>query len=136
MPVDAYPLSLLLLIPAIGAAVVCLLPSERDRLLKWAAFIASLATFLWSAVLFRNFDNQAGSFQMVEQADWFRAAGFRVQYYLGVDGISLLLVLPDHGPDPLGAVVELESQGQAQALPGLHPAAGSGNPGGLPGLWT
>jgi len=93
MPVAAYPLSLLLLIPAIGAAVVCLLPSERDRLLKWAAFVASLATFLWSAVLFRNFDNQAGSFQMVEQADWFRAAGFQVQYFLGLDGISLLLVL-------------------------------------------
>ncbi len=93
MLVAAYPLSLLLLIPAIGAAVVCLLPSGRDRLLKWAALIASLATFLWSAVLFRDFDNQSGSFQMVEQADWFRAAGFQVQYILGLDGISLLLVL-------------------------------------------
>lgn len=93
MPLAAYPLSLLLLIPTIGAAVVCLLPPGRERLLKWAALIASLAAFLWSSVLFRDFDNQTGAFQMVEQADWFQAAGFRVQYYLGLDGISLLLVL-------------------------------------------
>ena len=93
MPVAAYSLSLLLLIPAVGAAVVCLLPSGRDRLLKWAALMVSLATFLWSVVLFREFDTGAGPFQMVEQADWFSAAGFRVQYHLGLDGISLLLVL-------------------------------------------
>ena len=84
-------LSLVLFTPLVAAIVTLLLPSGSPRLIKLWANGASLAGFLVSLPLFFGIDNSSESFQFVEKAQWIPSLG--VQYYLGVDGISVLLVL-------------------------------------------
>jgi NADH-quinone oxidoreductase subunit M len=65
--------------------------SIRDDASRAVALVATLATFLVSLVVFGKFDPGIPGFQLIEQATWVRSLGFG--YLLGVDGISLWLVL-------------------------------------------
>ena len=55
------------------------------------ALLATLATFLVSLVAFGKFDASVAGFQLVEQAEWVPSIG--LGYLLGVDGVSIWLVL-------------------------------------------
>ncbi len=90
---DGNVLSILLLIPTLGAGMVAVLPGNNQRLLRTAALLISLAGFVWAALLFAWFDSSSGDMQFVENWTWFRAGGFNVAYHVGIDGISLLLVV-------------------------------------------
>jgi NADH-quinone oxidoreductase subunit M len=57
------------------------------------ALAASTATFAISLVLLAQFDRTTAALQMVERRAWFSIAGVNIEYFLGVDGLSLLLVL-------------------------------------------
>jgi len=83
-------LSLLLFIPLAGAILAALAP-RRDELLKRIGLIVSLATFGVSLVVFAKFEVSNAGFQLVERLTWVPDWG--IDYYLGVDGISLLLVV-------------------------------------------
>jgi len=86
-------LSTLLFLPVAGALAVLLLgrgPSGAARA-RAAALAASLAAFAFSIQLWRGFDPAAPGFQFAERYQWMPAWG--VSYYLGVDGVTLLLVL-------------------------------------------
>ncbi len=85
-------LSLLIWLP-IGAAVLVMLlgSNERAGLAKQVALIASLATFVLSIPLYTQFDAGTASMQFVEQVRWIGA--LNVYYHLGVDGISMPLIL-------------------------------------------
>src|SRR5262252_8933543 len=83
------PLTILIFVPLLGAAAV-LLQSE-ERTIWSSAFIFSLIPLGLSFYLFVSFaPNQAG-YQFVEQYQWIPQFG--ISYHVGVDGISLLLVL-------------------------------------------
>jgi len=84
-------LSLLVFLPVAGAVVVALLPHERPALIKGVAFAFSVLVFAASLVLWGYFDSGAPGFQFEESTVWI--PGFGITYHLGVDGISLLLVL-------------------------------------------
>jgi NADH-quinone oxidoreductase subunit M len=84
-------LSLTLFTPLVGALVLLLIPSAQERFLKLWANIAALAGFVVSLPLVLRFDKTADAYQFVEKANWIPSLG--VQYYLGIDGISLLLVM-------------------------------------------
>ena len=88
-------LSAFLLLPAVGALVIALLPSRREHDAKWVALAASGLALVLSIVIFARFDRDATGFQFVDEFEWIRAgdAGFSVQYVLGVDGLSAPLVL-------------------------------------------
>jgi NADH-quinone oxidoreductase subunit M len=58
---------------------------------RWVALISTLAIFLLSLALLSGFDGTTHAFQFVERAPWF--AGYNIDYHVGVDGISLWLVL-------------------------------------------
>jgi NADH-quinone oxidoreductase subunit M len=92
MPQTSFALTILLLIPTVGAGVVAVLPSARTTFIRWCAFGFTAVTFLMSALLFVQFDAAIDQMQFTEDVTWFQAGGFHVQYHLGVDGISLLLV--------------------------------------------
>ena len=88
---DGIPwLSLLLFIPLAGTLLAALAP-RRDELLKRIGLIVSLATFGVSLVVFAKFEVSNAGFQLVERLTW--VPGWGIDYYLGVDGISLLLVV-------------------------------------------
>jgi NADH-quinone oxidoreductase subunit M len=83
------PLTILIFVPLLGAAAV-LLQSE-ERTIWSSAFIFSLIPLALSFYLFAGFEpNQAG-YQFVEQYQWI--SQFGISYHVGMDGISLLLVL-------------------------------------------
>ena len=84
-------LSLLVFLPVAGAVVVALLPRERTNLVRGIAFACTLLVFVASLSLWVYFRPGAPGFQFEEQAVW--VPGFGIGYHLGLDGISLLLVL-------------------------------------------
>jgi len=88
---NIHLLSLIVFLPAVGAAVLLLFDGSRVKLIRWWAFAVSLAEFALSLPLFFGFDLGTHLPQFVERKSWIESWG--AYYYLGVDGISLLLVL-------------------------------------------
>lgn len=84
-------LSLTLFLPLAGLLVLLLMQGAQVRAIRVWALAVSLATFLVSLVVLSCFSSTATGFQLVERAPWIPTLG--VQYAIGVDGISMLLVL-------------------------------------------
>jgi len=87
-------LSLILFTPTVAALVMLLLPKDKTTLLRNFALVASLIPFVLTLVVWAGFDPQPSPgvpFQFVEKAEWYSA--IRSSYHLGVDGISLPMVL-------------------------------------------
>lgn len=82
-------LSIITFLPLAGALVLLVLPGAR--LQKWWALGVSLATFVISCLLFVWWKAGEAGMQFVEQLPW--VPQFDIQYFLGVDGLSLFLVL-------------------------------------------
>jgi NADH-quinone oxidoreductase subunit M len=90
-------LSWMVFFPLIGAAVILALPGRRQSLIKGVAVAATVPPLLWAIQLFaqyqRNFaGTQLQDFQFTEgPLLWIKS--FNISYYLGVDGISISMVL-------------------------------------------
>jgi NADH-quinone oxidoreductase subunit M len=84
-------LTLLVLVPLAGAAVISLVGRERESLIQRLALVTSLAVFALTLVLWARFDTGSAEFQFVERYSWIPAFG--IEYLVGVDGISLFLVV-------------------------------------------
>ena len=84
-------LSIVLFTPLAGVLLLLLIPSSQKNLIRLWANIAAIAGFLVSLPLVFRFDKTKRGFQMLETADWIPSLG--VKYSLGIDGISLLLVM-------------------------------------------
>src|SRR6516225_9393609 len=83
------PLTILVFAPLLGAAAVLLQSDERTI---WnSALIFSLIPLALSFYLFAGFESSQAGYQFVEQYQWIPQFG--ISYHLGMDGISLLLVL-------------------------------------------
>ncbi|HAX43387.1 MAG TPA: Fe-S-binding domain-containing protein, partial [Solibacterales bacterium] len=84
-------LSIVLFTPLAGLLVLLFIPGTQKNLIRWWANIAAAAGFLVSLPLLLNFDKSKDGYQFVEKMDWIPSLG--VQYIVGIDGISLLLVM-------------------------------------------
>ena len=85
-------LSVVTYTPIVGALLLMLfVPREDTRLIKGVATIFSLLTFVFSLYLLSHFDGSTAKMQLVEQVSWIPSLG--VEYVMGVDGISILLIL-------------------------------------------
>lgn len=84
-------LSTLIWLPIIGGLLVLFLGRDRETFAKWFSLAIAVLTFLASLPLWTNFDTTTSAMQFVEKADWITQ--FNIQYYLGVDGLSMPLVL-------------------------------------------
>ena len=84
-------LTLLLAIPVIGAVLIALLPRRKPQALFAIALIASGINFLWSIKILSGFDAGSGAMQFLERIPWMPSFG--IEYIVGIDGISLFLVL-------------------------------------------
>ncbi len=83
-------LSLIIWLPVVGSAILLALP-RNDRLIRWFTLTVAVADFLASLPLFFSFDKSFPGMQFVEKHSWIKA--WNISYFLGVDGISVLLVL-------------------------------------------
>ena len=89
---DAPFLSLVIWTPILGGAWLFMVAGERaPDLSRRIALIVSLITFAFSLPLYWQFDPASPSMQFVERGAWIPAFG--IEYYLGVDGISVPLIL-------------------------------------------
>lgn len=89
-------LSILIFFPLVGALALLLISGENKQKLRQLAFWVSMIEFAISLPLFFMFDSSTPDMQFVEKIGWIWAFGQAspiIHYNLGIDGISLLLVL-------------------------------------------
>ena len=87
-------LSLIVFLPLLGAVLLLLIGNRdgsKDGLVRNVALGVSLVTFAATLALWAGFTPGTADFQFVERYSWIPAFG--IEYYLGVDGISLMLVV-------------------------------------------
>src|SRR4051812_37098984 len=90
---DAWALSLVVFLPAVGMAIVLFVPRTDEVLIKLTGLVATMASFVLSLVVVARFDyDHTSRLQFVADKRWIDVISSR--YHIGVDGISLpLLVL-------------------------------------------
>ncbi|HRE56129.1 MAG TPA: NADH-quinone oxidoreductase subunit M [Candidatus Competibacter sp.] len=108
-------LSLILWVPFFGAVLVALLPAGQPRLIRGVALFHAGLTLILSWSLLAHFDRGAPALQFAEQVVWSATIG--VSYALGVDGLSLPMVLLG---TLLAAVALLASDKVTTGVKGYH----------------
>jgi len=97
MDLTHHILSILIWLPIIGGTAVLFFGDDGDSAssraggMRVLALLVSVLTFVLSIFIFTNFDTTTASMQFVERFEWIPT--FKVDYYLGVDGISAPLIL-------------------------------------------
>lgn len=86
-------LTVLVFLPVAAALLIGLLPASRAAWSRYIALGASLAALAISLWLFVRFDRDASGFQFVVDKHWVDVSGFELRYTLGIDGLSLALVV-------------------------------------------
>ena len=86
-------LTLLTFSPLIGILVLLFMSGNNRNAMRWTALITSLLTFGVSIWVFTMFNASNPNLQLVEKYNWITVAGWNIQYHLGVDGLSILLIL-------------------------------------------
>ena len=84
-------LSLLIFLPLVGTALVLMIPSSKPGVVRGTAFLVSALTFVLSIPLITMLDGARSGMQFVERKEWVPNLG--ISYFLGVDGISALLIV-------------------------------------------
>lgn len=89
---DHLPLlSIILFTPIIGAIFIMAMPKDQDRAIKYIAAVSTFISLALSLLVFITYDRSAGGMQFIEKIPWISDLG--VSYALGVDGISMPLLL-------------------------------------------
>ena len=91
MSVDWPILSIIIWLPIIGGLLVLASGDRAPNVSRWLALFVAVATFLLSLPLWSGFDSTTASMQFVEKAAWIPA--YDIYYYLGIDGISMPLII-------------------------------------------
>jgi NADH-quinone oxidoreductase subunit M len=88
-----YPLTLTTFFPLLGVLIILFMKAEHKNAIRWVALLTSLATFGISIAALAQFDPANPDLQLVVKAPWIQIANWTVYFYMGVDGLSILLVL-------------------------------------------
>ena len=86
-----YILSLLIWLPVLGMVAIAFIPREKEDSIKIAAAITTGVQFILTLILWNGFDLQNGGMQKNEMYNWIPS--FNISYHLGVDGLSLPMVI-------------------------------------------
>lgn len=104
---ESLLLSIILFIPLAGALAVAFMSSESKGLIKATGLGFSLLAFAVSVYLFLVFDGANPGMQFVEKVDWIPS--LNISYHLGIDGMSLLLVVLTTFLTPIALLASWES---------------------------
>jgi NADH-quinone oxidoreductase subunit M len=89
-----HPLLLVTFFPLLGVLILALIPGERKNAIRWAAFVTTLVTFVLSLwVLLQQFNPAVGTLQLKLDQPWVNLGGVEIRLQMGVDGLSMLMVL-------------------------------------------
>ena len=86
-------LTLVVFFPVVGALAILFVREEQKSAIRWLALISSLVTLGLAILVLIRFDTSNPDLQMVVRVPWIEVGGFRISYQLGVDGLSILLLL-------------------------------------------
>ncbi len=84
-------LSLITFLPIVGVFFILSMDSKRSELIRVTALLVSIVVFFISLPLYFTFDAHTYEMQFVEKLQWIPSFG--VHYHVGIDGISLFLIL-------------------------------------------
>lgn len=87
------PLLLTTFLPLLGVVVLVLLRSEAKTAQRWTALATSILTFGASIWMLTQFNPQNPDLQLVVDIPWLSVSGLDIRFFMGVDGLSILLVL-------------------------------------------
>ena len=93
MNLALHPLTLTTFLPLVGILVILFLKSEWKNAIRWVALLTSVATFGIAVVMLSYFNPANPDIQMEINLPWFHFANWTIYYHLGVDGLSILLVM-------------------------------------------
>ena len=88
---DLNILSLLVWLPLLGTLAIAFIPRGKKDVIKIVAAVATGFQLFLAILLWMQFDNTAVGFQFAEKYNWIPS--FNIFYSLGVDGLSLPMVL-------------------------------------------
>jgi NADH-quinone oxidoreductase subunit M len=100
-------LTVLIFFPAVGSLALLFLRSDDLKFIRITAMIVSAAEFLFSLLLLRGVTVGASGYQLEEMSRWITAPP--INYHLGVDGISMFLVLLTTFLTPISVLASWES---------------------------
>ncbi len=91
--IDWPIISATIFLPLIGSLIIFLIKEDEttSNNIKWAALWTSIGTFVLSCLIWFQFDHSTSQYQLVEKHKWF--SDFNFYYHVGVDGISLFMIL-------------------------------------------
>ncbi|MBN2147900.1 MAG: NADH-quinone oxidoreductase subunit M [Anaerolineales bacterium] len=88
-----HPLTLTIFFPLLGILVILFIKNEQKNTIRWVALLTSLVTFGISIATLVQFNPNSAAIQMEINLPWITVAGFNISYHIGVDGLSILLLL-------------------------------------------
>jgi NADH-quinone oxidoreductase subunit M len=89
--ISSFIVSLVVFFPLVGVVALLFVDKEKKDTVKLVGVITSILTFVFSLHLYFHFDAQFSGFQFTEQYVWI--GGLNIGYHVGIDGLSLLMVL-------------------------------------------
>ncbi|MFZ0455310.1 MAG: NADH-quinone oxidoreductase subunit M [Ignavibacteriaceae bacterium] len=88
---NSHLITYLLLVPLFGGVLLLFIGNKKENLIRYFALTVSIITFIISLVIYFNFNLNNPSFQFIHKFEWIE--NLHISYIVGVDGLSLLLVL-------------------------------------------
>ena len=89
--ISSFIVSLVTFFPLVGIVALFFVDKQRTQTIKVVGIVTSLITFVLSLHLYFYFDPQFAGFQFVQQFVWI--SGLNISYHVGIDGLSLLMIL-------------------------------------------
>src|SRR3990172_11140142 len=86
-------LTLVTFFPLLGALVLLFIRPEQKNTLRWTALAVSLITFGLSLIMLGQFNAQDPGIQLEVRAPWIQVGQWNINFHLGLDGLTVLLVL-------------------------------------------
>lgn len=93
--------------PLVGIFLLLFINKEKQSLIKYVAVATSFVTFILSLVIYFGFDAANTQMQFVEQHPWI--SGLDISYFVGVDGLSILLIVLTTFLTPIALIASWDS---------------------------
>jgi NADH-quinone oxidoreductase subunit M len=90
---DAWLLTFVIFFPLVGIFILLFIRPEQKNTIRWVALITAIINFGISLVILARFNTADPNLQLAVKVPWIEVANFVIAYEVGVDGLSILLVL-------------------------------------------
>jgi NADH-quinone oxidoreductase subunit M len=88
-----HPLTLVTFFPLVGVLALLFIKQEQKDAARWTALITTLITFGISIAVLMQFNPSNPDLQLVINLPWIKVSDWTISYHMGVDGLSILLLL-------------------------------------------